>query len=162
MKLPQELRQLADIHKARRENAVQKFQLNEEGLLIRKQTEPLRSKRVQEERNKTDRSDLILSSNTTSPKADSASGVHSWDLADQNKSVKEQKVCKSENTSGDAAGDGKTESEVEAVTSVSCKSASKKCEISAEKQTLTLKQQTKVALTLKDEISQLLAQNKHE
>ncbi|KAJ7344829.1 hypothetical protein JRQ81_000779 [Phrynocephalus forsythii] len=156
-KLPQELKQLADIHKARRANAVQKFQLNEEGLLIRKQTKPLRSKRAQEERNKTDGSGSILSSNTTSPKADNASCIHRWDLAGEGNPVKEEKVCKCENASGNADGDGRTKSEAETITSVSCKLVSEEREISGEKQSLT--QTTEVALTLKEEISQLLAQN---
>uniref|UniRef100_A0A6J0TQH6 PiRNA biogenesis protein EXD1 isoform X4 n=1 Tax=Pogona vitticeps TaxID=103695 RepID=A0A6J0TQH6_9SAUR len=124
MKLPQELRQLADIHKARRENAVQKFQLNEEGLLIRKDMEHLKSKWVQEERNKTGGRDLILSSYTTSPKLYNVSCVHNRNLAGQNNSVKEQKVCKYGSTSGDADGDGRTESEVKTIT-VSCKSISR-------------------------------------
>ncbi|XP_020649346.3 piRNA biogenesis protein EXD1 isoform X1 [Pogona vitticeps] len=124
MKLPQELRQLADIHKARRENAVQKFQLNEEGLLIRKDMEHLKSKWVQEERNKTGGRDLILSSYTTSPKVYNVSCVHNRNLAGQNNSVKEQKVCKYGSTSGDADGDGRTESEVKTMT-VSCKSISR-------------------------------------
>ncbi|XP_044292743.1 piRNA biogenesis protein EXD1 [Varanus komodoensis] len=37
MELPQELRKLADVQKVRRQNAVQKFQLNEDGFLLRKQ-----------------------------------------------------------------------------------------------------------------------------
>lgn len=35
MELPEELRQLADLYNIRRKTAVQKFQLNEEGFLIR-------------------------------------------------------------------------------------------------------------------------------
>ncbi|XP_063145993.1 piRNA biogenesis protein EXD1 [Candoia aspera] len=49
MELPEELRQLADLYNIRRKMAVQKFQLNEEGFLIRKQVEPVRRKMAEKE-----------------------------------------------------------------------------------------------------------------
>ncbi|KAL7992444.1 hypothetical protein Chor_016700, partial [Crotalus horridus] len=47
MNLPEELRQLADLYNIRRQTAVQKFQLSEEGFLIRKQVEAIRRKKAE-------------------------------------------------------------------------------------------------------------------
>nr|XP_056707856.1 piRNA biogenesis protein EXD1 [Euleptes europaea] len=59
MELPQELRQLADFHKLRREKALQKFQQNEEGLLIRTPVETVAKKTARKEGNQRDSTGFI-------------------------------------------------------------------------------------------------------
>uniref|UniRef100_A0A8D0C9L6 Exonuclease 3'-5' domain containing 1 n=1 Tax=Salvator merianae TaxID=96440 RepID=A0A8D0C9L6_SALMN len=61
MELPQELRQLTDFQKERRQRAMQKYQLNKEGLLIRKQMESEGKMVAKKEINQSNGTDTILS-----------------------------------------------------------------------------------------------------
>ncbi|XP_066487584.1 piRNA biogenesis protein EXD1 isoform X2 [Tiliqua scincoides] len=77
MELPQELRQLTDVYKDRRERALQKFHLNEEGLLIRIPTEHLGKKTAEKEGNSIG---SIPPNKAAFPKKSYANFVSLWDL----------------------------------------------------------------------------------
>ncbi|KAH0620618.1 hypothetical protein JD844_021270 [Phrynosoma platyrhinos] len=143
MGLPQELRQLVDFHKIRRENALKKFQRNEDGLLIRKHVVPVGENRVQEEGNKKGGTDLIPSNKIVSPKTYSASCLHPWDRVVHESSQKVEEKAHQGDTIG-----SNVEHELETRDPACCKST-------------TFKPQ-KVARSLEEEISQLLTEKKNE
>ncbi|XP_062973776.1 piRNA biogenesis protein EXD1 isoform X2 [Elgaria multicarinata webbii] len=164
MELPQELRQMADFQKIRRENAVRKFQQNEEGLLIRKQVEHMRRNLAEEEGNKKDCTGLIPSNRAESSEKFHATSVHLWDpIAQGNSEEEQQKAYYCDNQEITSAGNVESEMETRGPnSSYCCKSELEETEVTEKKQSPTFKPQTKDGLTLEEEIKQLLTENKNE
>ncbi|XP_008102726.1 piRNA biogenesis protein EXD1 isoform X2 [Anolis carolinensis] len=142
MKLPQELRQLKDFHKIRREKALRKFQVNEDGLLIRKHIEPLQGKRAQKDGNEENGTELISSNMIASPKAYSANNLHP--VCHENSKKVEQKVSHCDNQGDTVRGNIEDAWRQEAQL--------------VNPQTSNHEPQTKIAGTLEKEIRQLLTQ----
>ncbi|XP_061467386.1 piRNA biogenesis protein EXD1 isoform X2 [Rhineura floridana] len=161
MELPQELRQLADFHKERRERAIQKYQLNEEGFLVRKQVEPFGTKVAKEEGNQRDTAGLTLSNRAAFPKTFTAGPVHLLDQVAQDNSEEEGKVNHCDNQWATARGSN-IESETETRGPVCCKSVLEETEVLGGKLSPVSKPQTKVTLTLEEEIRQLLTEDRNE
>ncbi|XP_034967462.1 piRNA biogenesis protein EXD1 isoform X2 [Zootoca vivipara] len=160
MELPQELRQLADFYKERRKRAMQNFQLNEEGLLVRKQTETMGRKVAKAKENQSDSTGLILSSRAVSPKT--ASPVHLLGQDDQDNSEKEDWQAHHCNNQWATVGASNVESEVEARRPVCCKAVLGASEVKGRNPSPVFKPQRKVDLTLEEEIKELLTECKNE
>nr|XP_060616629.1 piRNA biogenesis protein EXD1 [Anolis sagrei ordinatus] len=142
MELPRELRQLEDFHKNRRENALRKFQVNEDGLLIRKQIAPLRGKRAQKDGNEKNGTKLTPSNKIASPKAYNANCLHP--VGHENAKIIEQRVSHCDNQGETVSGDIEDAWRQEAQL--------------VHLQPSNHEPQTKVAGTLEEEIRQLLTQ----
>ncbi|XP_025024401.1 piRNA biogenesis protein EXD1 isoform X1 [Python bivittatus] len=104
MELPEELRQLADVYNIRRKTAVQKFQLSEEGFLIRKQVEPIRRKMAAKE---------------AYPKTFCPRSVHLW-LPGSQGSYEKEEIYHHDNQEP-TIGSGEIESKMETKGGISCK-----------------------------------------
>lgn len=83
MDLPRELRQLSDFHKQRRERAVQKFKMNEDGLLIRTLMDTVERKVARKKGNQRGDTGFIPSNQVASSETFSATSVHLSDSAGQ-------------------------------------------------------------------------------
>ncbi|XP_053141783.1 piRNA biogenesis protein EXD1 isoform X2 [Hemicordylus capensis] len=163
MDLPEELRQLADFYKVRRERAMQKFQLNEEGLLIRTLVEPVGRQATRKEGNQSDGIGFISSCKAPFPQAASASSVHLWDPVCQDNLVgKEDWEANNCNNQWAAVSGSNEESEIEKRGSVCCKLLFKETAAREKELSPKFKQQRKVGLTLEEEIKQLLLEDKDE
>ncbi|XP_028578959.2 piRNA biogenesis protein EXD1 [Podarcis muralis] len=160
MELPQELRQLADFYKERRKRAMQNFQLNEEGLLIRKQLETMGRRVAKAKENQRESTGLFLSSRAVSPKTTSPLHLLGQDVQDN--SEKEDRQANHCNNQWATVGASNVESEAEARRPVCCKSVLGASEVKGRKPSPVFKPQTKVDLTLEEEIKELLTEGKNE
>ncbi|XP_015284989.1 PREDICTED: exonuclease 3'-5' domain-containing protein 1 [Gekko japonicus] len=162
MELPQELRQLANFHKLQREKAVQKFQQNEEGLLIRKPAETLERKTARKEANERESTGLISSNRAAYLTTFSVSPVHFLGPVNQDNSVKEEWKTNNWDSHSTTAGGSNVNSEIETMDSVSweqfqrqcCTSVSEETKAREKEQSPKFNLQRKAAVILKEEIKQ--------
>ncbi|XP_060119303.1 piRNA biogenesis protein EXD1 isoform X2 [Heteronotia binoei] len=125
--LPQELRQLADFQKLRREKALQTFQQNEEGLLIRKQMGTMERMTARKEANQRESTGLIPSNRAAYLTTSSVSPVHFLGPVGQDNSVKEKWKKNNWDSHSTTAGDSNVSSEIETMYSVSCEQFQRQC-----------------------------------
>ncbi|XP_054828032.1 piRNA biogenesis protein EXD1 [Eublepharis macularius] len=120
MELPQELRQLADFHKLRRQKAVQKFEQNEDGHLIRTLMGPVESRTAKKGGNQRERTGFTPLNRTAFLITSSSSPDHFLDSVGQDTSMKEERGTNNWDSHSIAAGGSHVNSETETMDSVSC------------------------------------------
>lgn len=159
MELPPELQQLADFYKLRREKALQKFQQNEEGLLIRKPMGNMERKTARKEANQRQSIGLVPSNRAAYLTTSSVSPVH---FLGQDSSLKEEWKTNNWYSHSTTAGGNNVNSEIETMDSVSCeqfqrqccKSLSEETEAREKEQSPKFNLQRKAAVILKERIKQ--------
>lgn len=160
MELPQELRQLTDVYKDRRDKAMQTFHLNEDGLLIRTLMEPLgkpnREKPIEKEGNPKNSIGVIPPNKAAFPKKSYANSVSLWDPVQDISEKEELKINNQDTVPGSSV-----ESEMEIRETDRYTSLLEETKVQEKKPSSEFKPKTKAALTLKDEIRQLLTENKN-
>ncbi|XP_077178951.1 piRNA biogenesis protein EXD1 isoform X2 [Paroedura picta] len=158
MELPQELQQLADFHKLRREKALQKFQQNKGGLLIRKPVGTM-ERITRKEANQRESTSLFPLTRVEYLTTSSVRPVHFLGSVDQDNSIKEQWKKNNWDSQSTTAINCETE-KMDSVSSEQfqrqcCKSVSEETEAREKQQSPKLNLLSKGAVILKEEIKQL-------
>ncbi|KAJ6650581.1 hypothetical protein lerEdw1_005932, partial [Lerista edwardsae] len=156
MELPQELRQLTDVYKDRRERAMQTFHLNKDGLLIRTLMDPRGKKPIEKEGNPRNSIGIIPPNQAAFPKKSYANSVSLWDPVQDISEKEELKI-----NNWDTGPGSNVESEMEIRETNCYTTLLEETEVREKKPSSEFKPQTKASLTLKDEIGQLLTENKN-